>query len=491
MKLARKLAMALFLGVFAVVAFHAYVRVRRDVRLFEEDIRYDAHAYGRALAAAVAEVSRVYGEKRARELVEIANQRERDVRIRWVAVDGPPGGPDSPAVSAHELSPVMRGEEVVTKIPYLEDEPVEHLVTYVPVRVDGHSQGAIELAESLSGAKQRVRATVVNTAIATLGVAVICGIVATGLGVWFVGRPMRSLVEQARRVGAGDLSTRIVLEQRDEIGELAAEMNLMCDKLEAANARISSEMSARITALDQLRHADRLATVGKLGAGVAHELGAPLQVISGRARLLVDGDASPDEVERNARIIIEQADRITRIVRQLLDFARRREARKSRVDLRGVVRHPLALLGPFAHKRAVTLAFEASEEPVDTEVDAEQIQQAITNLVVNGVQAMEQGGRLRVSVRSERVVPPSDIGGAEARFACVEVEDEGAGMPPEIAAHVFEPFFTTKDVGEGTGLGLSVSYGIVREHGGFIAVESDVGKGSRFRIFLPWSESTT
>ncbi|MDI1480701.1 HAMP domain-containing sensor histidine kinase [Polyangium sp. y55x31] len=486
MKLARKLAIALILGVFAVVAVHAYFRVRRLVALFETDIRHDSHAYGRALAGAVAAVVHADGRERARAIVELANQRENHVRIRWVSLDAPAESPDAPAAPRVVLDPVANGEELVLRLPRLDDVHEEHLVTFVPVVAEGGgSLGAIELAESLAGEKQYVRTALFNTFLANLAVALVCGLIATGLGVWFVGRPMQSLIAQARRVGAGDLSARLRLSQRDEIGQLAHEMNLMCDRLAEANARAARETEARIAALEQLRHADRLATVGKLAAGIAHELGAPLQVISGRARMLCEDGTSPGEVENDARIIAEQTDRIIRIVRQLLDFARRRGAEKSRTDLRGVTRRTLSLLGPLADKRNVSIEIAAGEAPIEADVDAAQIQQALTNLVVNGIQAMKAGGKLCVEVHEERAAPPHDIGGDEAMYACIEVRDEGEGMPSDVVAHIFEPFYTTKDVGEGTGLGLSVSYGIVREHEGFIRVDSEVGKGSRFRVYLP------
>lgn len=485
MKLARKLAFALFLGVFAVLAIHAYVRVRNVISLFENDIRRDSHVYGRALAAAVAEVYDADGKAQALEIVNRANERESHVRIRWVVVDAPSSAVDAPAVSASELAAVARGDEYVAKLSRLDDVVEEHLVTYVPVMSDGRFLGAIELVESLRGEKQYVFNTLRNTLFATLGVAAVCGVVATALGVGFVGRPMRRLVEQARRIGNGNLSERLDLPQHDEIGELALEMNMMCDQLEAAKARVDTETAARITALEQLRHVDRLATVGTLAAGIAHELGAPLQVIAGRARMLLDEDTTSAEVDKNSRIIIEQTDRIASIIRQLLDFARRRSAQKSRTDLFAIARQSLVLLGPFADKRAVSIDLVAGTEAVEADVDADQIQQTVTNLVVNGIQAMKKGGRLRVSVRTERVTPPSDRGGPENTFACIEVKDEGEGMSPDVAAHVFEPFFTTKDVGEGTGLGLSVAYGIVHEHAGFITVHSEPGQGSRFCVYLP------
>jgi signal transduction histidine kinase len=121
-------------------------------------------------------------------------------------------------------------------------------------------------------------------------------------------------------------------------------------------------------------------------------------------------------------------------------------------------------------------------------VDAEQIRQALTNLVLNGVQAIGEGGRVQVGLRVERARPPADHGGPETEYACLYVKDDGVGMSKDVLAHIFEPFFTTKRVGEGTGLGLSVTYGIVREHGGWIDVASEPGAGSRFCIYLPLKE---
>ncbi len=483
MKLARKLTAAIVLGVFAVLAVHAYFGARRELRLFESDMRRDTHIMGRALAAAVVEVWRSDGRERALHLVDAANERESHMTIRWIALDAPEGDPYAPTLPRARLGPVEAGEEVVAKIDL--DGQGEHLVTVVPAHLGSARTGAIEFAESLAGERQYVRTTLVNTAAATLVVALVCGAVASAVGVWLVGRPMRSLIAQATRVGAGDLSQRLDLGQRDEIGELAAEMNAMCDHLAEAHERVAREAAARIAALEQLRHADRLATVGKLASGVAHELGAPLQVISGRARMLADGDAAGAEVAEYAGIIVEQAQRVTRIVRQLLDFARRRGAEKANVDLGAVVRRACVLLVPMADKRRIAVAVEPGDADVVAEVDPDQLQQALTNLVVNAIQASGDGSVIKVTLSTEPRSPPAEIGGAEGRFACLAVEDAGAGMSSETMAHAFEPFFTTKGAGEGTGLGLSVAYGIVRDHGGWIDVASTEGAGARFAIYLP------
>jgi len=145
----------------------------------------------------------------------------------------------------------------------------------------------------------------------------------------------------------------------------------------------------------------------------------------------------------------------------------------------------LNLMESMARKGEVDFALEKGEDPCIAEVDPNQIQQVLSNLIVNGIQAMPSGGKLTVGVRKERVRPPVDHGGAEDEYICLFVQDEGAGIPEEQLPRLFEPFFTTKQVGQGTGLGLSVSRGIVSEHGGWIRVSSQVGRGSCFSIYLP------
>ncbi|MFN7147084.1 MAG: sensor histidine kinase, partial [Myxococcota bacterium] len=146
------------------------------------------------------------------------------------------------------------------------------------------------------------------------------------------------------------------------------------------------------------------------------------------------------------------------------------------------------LLAPLARKRGVTLAFGESHGGVRALADAVQIQQVFTNLVLNAIQAMSRGV-VTATVRRERRRAPERLGGDERSWAVVDIRDEGPGIPPAHLSQLFDPFFTTKAVGEGTGLGLSVAWGIVAEHGGWIEVESEPGQGARFHVFLPDAEA--
>jgi signal transduction histidine kinase len=262
-------------------------------------------------------------------------------------------------------------------------------------------------------------------------------------------------------------------------------MNAMCDRLVEARVTIKEETEARIDALEQLRHADRLVTVGRLASGLAHELGTPLNVIGGRAKMIERNPSQEEAASSNARIIREQADRVTQIVRQLLDFARAGVSSKHRARLEETAVRAVALLAPMAGKRNVKLQIVTEPELPEVEIDAAQMQQVVSNLIVNAIQAMEQAGEVTVGLARKQMRPPNVPEASEREYVSMEVRDQGVGIAAQHLPRIFEPFFTTKGVGEGTGLGLSVAYGIIHEHGGFITVESTPGAGSRFTVYLP------
>jgi two-component system, NtrC family, sensor kinase len=483
MKLTRKLTIALACAILVVLGVDASLEVERKAQLFERSIRRDTQLLSRTIAASAARVWTTAGENQARDLVENANRKQSDVSIRWVSLQAPEGNPKRPEVPPEIIRPLVAAGAATMRW-RAPGEATDSLYTYYPIAIP-LPERAIEVRESLEPEREYVRHTVLRGIITTAVLVALCTGVAMIIGVLFVGRPVRRLVDQARRVGQGDLSPRLHLKQRDEIGQLADEMNAMCDRLSETRERLDSETSARMAALEQLRHADRLTTVGKLAAGLAHEIGTPLNVITGYAQLITDEYPDQSGAHRNAGIIAQQAERVAAIIRQLLDFARRRSPNPSRQDLCALARETTSLLGSLAHKHAVSLVLETPDAPVWTRADPGQMKQALTNLVVNGIQSMPEGGTVTVTVAKRRAVPPADIAGQPGDYPCLEVRDQGSGISSENLERVFEPFFTTKEVGEGTGLGLSVSYGIVREHGGWIEVESNQGAGSRFGIFLP------
>jgi signal transduction histidine kinase len=250
--------------------------------------------------------------------------------------------------------------------------------------------------------------------------------------------------------------------------------------LDRLRVHVQREQAERRLAVDQLRHGERLKMIGTLAAGVAHELGTPLNVIAGCAEILAE-DSSDAVIQRRTHVILDQASKITTIIRQLLDFGHRGGIARAAVDVNALVTSTAEMLRSTARKRGHTIALELGE-PAQVTASAAELEQVLSNLILNGLQAMDRSGCVRLRTTVE---PRFDPRGERHRVACIAVADEGRGIAPEDLGRIFDPFFTTKGVGEGTGLGLSVSYGIVRDHGGSIEVTSESRRGSRFAVVLP------
>jgi two-component system, NtrC family, sensor kinase len=308
------------------------------------------------------------------------------------------------------------------------------------------------------------------------------GILVSGIAHYALFKPLHELVEMAKAVGEGDFSKRLHFERRDEIGSLALEMDTMCDQLQAA--QLASE--THIAALEQLRHSDRIATLGRLASSVAHELGNPLNVIELRAQLISSGDvATLAQAQQSAAVIVEQSRRMTRIIDEILSFARMQPAKITHLDLVGVLRKAVVLCEHTAKKYGARVQLDVPAAAIAIDGDADKLLQIVVNLVANGVQAMPNGGTLRVSVGDELRAPIDDPDGLPRPHVCIEVTDQGVGIPADLLAKVFEPFYSTKSAEGGTGLGLSVAQGIAREHEGWITAESELGRGSSFKLHVP------
>jgi signal transduction histidine kinase len=485
MKLAAKLTAFILAAMLLVFAVRGYQAARRQMANAEGRARESSLLLGRALRPALVEIWRKEGAALALEMLSYAADRVRRTQpldLRFVRISETNGPGVQPFVHLDRLVGLNAEEERV----FVENVAGnEALLTYLPVIINGQQVGALEVSGPLTERDREFRAEIAQS-IGRTALGALAAFVAVGVaGFFFVGRPMRRLVAKARRIGAGDLSQPLDLKQRDEVGELAVEINHMCDRLAAAQARVEEETKQRIAASEQLRHADRLTTVGKLASGVAHELGTPLNVVSGHAKMITRGQVTGAELVESGQAIVDQVDRMTNIIKQLLGFARRRQPQRRKESLRGVVERTLALLGPMAEKSAVVLKSSQGEPEPFAEVDVSLIEQALTNLVVNAIQAMPKGGVLTIHSCEDLVSPPVGVAATAGGYACLHVEDTGVGMTSEQLRHAFEPFFTTKEVGSGTGLGLSVAYGIVRDHGGWIAATSAESKGSRFSMYLP------
>jgi len=491
MRLVLKLALVFLLANVLVAGVYGYLAVRREVWLFEQRVHREAESLGSTLEILVIDAWQQKGYPGLMNVIRTSSPRQPEaLRIRWVWFDERAGSLHAPAARTEQLTPVVLEQHRV--LDETADDGSEYFEVYWPVRLPAERRGGIEFshsADELDAQKSRIEREV---ALIVAGMVGLSGLLAMVLGIRYIGVPLRALIAKTRRIADGHLDEPLRLRTHDELAELAVSLNQMCERLAESQARIRSETTSRIAAIEQLRHADRLKTVGRLAAGIAHELGTPLNVVAGRAALIQSGRLPADEIAASAAAIKAEADKMTRIIRQLLDFARASRPRVASVDLRSVVKRTLDLLQQLAAQRRIEVCCELGSEAALARIDADQIQQALANLIVNAIQAMPNGGRVHLSIDRKKAVPldepdstQSDRAATPIDVFSIAVRDEGIGIAAEDLPHLFEPFFTTKEVGEGTGLGLSITYGIVREHGGWIDVTSRPGEGSRFTINLP------
>ncbi len=486
MRLVFKLASILTLGAILVLSVYGYTRVRRETMLFEEDMARDHTLLGEVLAGTVENVWIHDGEARALDTVRLVDSIRREVKITWLQIDAS-SGPKPTHISIDLWGDILSGGNSMRKVTH---EGHGFIRSYFPVKVSGIIRGVLEFSESLDRQQSYLAATVWNTVVIIVLIGVCSGLISLAAGRWLVAQPVSLLISQARRVGAGDLSSSLNFQRQDELGSLAGEMNLMTTRLAELNEWLVKETQARLESERQLLHADRLASIGAIASGVAHELGTPLNVVSARAKMIVKANSNLEEVERNTKIIEQQVSRMSSIIRELLDYARIRVVRKSREDLSRIVHSTVRLVAPLASQKQIEISIQDPQQALYANVDATLIQQALTNLLINGIQAMPRPGEIRIGVEKQSLHPGKDESRPIGDFFCLWVKDQGTGIEKNNLNKIFEPFYTTKGIHEGTGLGLPMAQKAILEHGGWIDVESEQEEGSTFFVYLPAGEVT-
>jgi signal transduction histidine kinase len=284
-----------------------------------------------------------------------------------------------------------------------------------------------------------------------------------------LGRRLDGLSATMSKVEAGDLSVRVEDVSPDELGRLGKSFNAMVERLAEARRQLEDRHA------EQIRRAQSLAALGTMAAGIAHEINNPIAGMQNCVRTLLRGGWDAARRAQYLEMLREGLERVGRIVGQLLNFAREAKPQVARILLDPLLQRCLTLLEHERAARQIATSLHTDGRATDLVADPHQLEQVFLNIFMNAIEAMPNGGRLDISVRERR----------DPHFVQVAVTDTGAGIPAEILPRIFDPFFTTKEVGKNTGLGLSVSYGIVRTHGGYIDVESTVGIGTTVRVDLP------
>lgn len=305
-------------------------------------------------------------------------------------------------------------------------------------------------------------------------------------------RPLITMAEGMKTVSRGNLDHRVDITTRDELGMLANTFNSMTRELKTSRERLENwakeleeEVEKKTEEIrrgqEQYIHTEKLASLGRMAAGVAHELNSPLTGIVTFAHLLMDRVPPENKMDReDLEVIIEQAERCSKIIKGLLGFSRAMPAEKNEININETLNHAIAMIQNQAKFHNVSFEMEPDKTIPALNGEASQVEQVFLNLFINAADAMNNKGNIMIKTGA------TEVDGKP--YAEIVVSDTGPGIPEEHLSRLFEPFFTTKPVGKGTGLGLAVSHGIIRKHGGHIVVKSGP-EGATFYVRLPIPQS--
>ena len=492
--LTTRLVIGMMLALMIITGINDYTRLVREHERLAEQSRQDQRIFAETLALAVRQ--NVRRGRTTDELRELIEDITANPGLVGLVIYDPDGGvvTEKVASGAGPLAPdeTVR-QALATRHPVSAqiEEPSGRVLRYVqPFRWPGGRSAAIEVRHTLADMERKFRRAVRENILSRLLFLAIFVVCVTALTRWSIARPIRALIAAARAAGRGDLAQRIQVKRPDEIGQLAEEFNLMAASLQEAHQEILRQGEERLRLEGEVQQAQKLAAVGMLAAEVAHEIGTPLNVVSGRAEILAR-IVGPDHPERrHLDVIIKQTERISGIIRALLDYTRPR-----RPNLRPEA--PVAIIGRVAdlvlersRRRGVRIALDLPVGLPQVPADADQLQQLFLNLLLNALDASPQGETVHVTVGPDPVLPAEERAGivrgkADGPTLAFHIVDAGKGLTADQLDHVFEPFFSTKVQGQGTGLGLPIVEQIVRAHRGEIEMLSIPGRGTEVIVRLP------
>jgi signal transduction histidine kinase len=487
--------MSLSVSVVALLLFGTYGL--HLVQAEEEDLRAaverEISLVGRSLQVAAENALRDLQLADIQETLEKLEVIQANVDILFYDVDGRMTAASGNAQSSDPVFSEVLRAAIAANRPMVRFDPVQdprRVILGVPLSSDeGDPVGRMVVVRSLDDLRRDLAATKRGIALSVGLFVLVTGILSVLLGSTYIGRPLRRMMQAMGRVRHGDFASSLPVHGHDEVGLLTEEFNIMLAKLKEARQKLQEEEEAKRRLERVLQQADKLVTIGQLSAGLAHEIGSPLQVLNGRARALLASPHNADDTKRNAEILVTQTDRIAKIVDQLLQVTRRRTPQIEAVDLTATIGTVVDLMQVEARRRRVSLSVTSDPATPKVQGDANGIQQVALNLVANALVATPSNGRVTITL-GPATLETTD-GAVPWPAAELVVEDTGCGIAAADRERIFEPFFTTHADEGGTGLGLAVVKAIVTEHRGTIHVDSNSGAGSRFAVRLPTADKTT
>ena len=495
MRIAAKLTLLLILAVAVVMAGFGYTRARQERERLIAESQQEVLVLASAIRLAVEHALR---DRRPQDIQDLLAEMVRDphsvdrIRIFDRSLEDVNGAMTDAAATTlipqEELEQVLKSGKILVRYLDVPSRPAAYAL--LPLRTRrGAITGVLEVVHVATRVQRQIREAnreqVLRLTLLILTIALV---------IWLtvrisIRRPIGQLTRTALAIGGGDLTRRLTLHRRDEIGQLASAFNRMAESLEAAQTRSAAEARARLGLERQVQQAQKLAAVGRLASEVAHEIGTPLNIVSGRAEVIQKGLPPDHPLSPHVVTILRQIERISGIIRQLLEYSRPRRPEVCPLAVGPMLARTADLVEPLARQRDVRVEARVPDGLPPLEADPDQFQQLLLNLLTNALDATPPGGLVQLTAgQADPEVtdarPRIERGRPEGPFLTVVVSDTGRGMPREQLEQIFEPFFSTKNRRGGTGLGLSIVEDIIRSHRGAVEVRSAEDAGTT--VLLRW-----
>ncbi|MEF3076762.1 ATP-binding protein [Methylobacter sp. Wu1] len=482
-----KLTFSLFALTLVVFGIYGTYQLRTESQDLRDDVEKETRLLAHSLLVSVENALR---DQQTEDVQKLLQQLERlkpsiDVRIyiqnRSVIRADAENVVWPEAVKQALYQAALEGE---TKQFYFPAKDPDFLVLSLPFNKDtATTPGNLALVRSLQKMKEDLSKTKTYILLSFFSLILFITLLCFFLGQIYISRPLRELRQAMLAFrNSREPPEPLPISGNDELSSVRQEFNRMTVQLFSAYRRLDAETQQRRQLQRALQNADKMITIGQLSAGLAHEIGSPLQIINGRARALADGSEDLQEVRRIANILVDQTDRITRIVQRLLEFAPRPSSEPVLCDVIQAVAEVIDMLGFEARRQGVAMTFTHPEILPLLLINKDGIQQIVLNLLSNALAAVVDTGSISVDLSQDSIVYADN----KIPALRLTVSDTGTGIAPEHLPYLFEPYFTTRSKQGGTGLGLAVVKTLVTEMGGSVVAETEFGKGSRFIVHLPW-----
>ncbi|MDD4904656.1 MAG: ATP-binding protein [Methylobacter tundripaludum] len=487
MSIIYKLTLSLFALSLLVFGIYGTYQLRTEAQDLRDDVEKETRLLAYSLLVSVENALR---DRQTEDVQELLQQIERlkpsiDVRIYIQNHTVIRSGAESLAwpeeVEQTLQQTALDGEMKQYYFPV--DKP-DFLVLSLPFnKISAAMPGNLAIVRSLQKMKEDLSKTKTYILWSFFSFVAFTSLLCLFLGQVYISRPLRELRQAMLAFrNSREPPEPLPITGKDELSSVKQEFNRMTAELFSAYSRLDAETQHGRQLQRALQDADKLITIGQLSAGLAHEIGSPLQIVNGRARALAKCNDDYDEVRRIANILVDQTDRITRIVQRLLEFAPRHPTEPMNCDVIAAIAEVIDMLDFEARRQGVTMTFAHPETLPLVSLNKDSVQQIVLNLLTNALAAIDNTGAITIELSqtsisyADRTIPALKL----------TVGDTGTGIAPEHLSQLFKHYFTTRGRQGGTGLGLAVVKTLVTEVGGSIAAESEPGKGSLFIIYLPW-----